>query len=251
MFSHTQGHTWLLGGRTGMNTQLGNKEPSPRSPRPQRQGCWGPRRDRWGQGSQRGWEYEQARRRLSGSGSFCCSVVPCDYGGDDSVQGGGFKDRGQGVRALKRQAGPSSAAPDPGPQAGGKHRVQWAGVGFPGRRAHAAPGGSRPTGPCPGSGGCRRGWRPAHRVLAGPWGAPLLRGWERGESPLCLPCGRGHVKVTGEPAVPAEVWGTCGQANTQDSEPRGLRKAVRMGEGTAPGDWGGVLLQAGDRVQGS
>ena len=25
LFSHTQGHTWLLGGRTGMNTQLGGK----------------------------------------------------------------------------------------------------------------------------------------------------------------------------------------------------------------------------------
>ena len=43
-------------------------------------------------------------------------VVPSDYGGEDMVQGSGFKDRGRDVRSLKRQAGRSSAAPDQAPR---------------------------------------------------------------------------------------------------------------------------------------
>ena len=77
-----------------MNTQLGNKEPSPRDARPQRQGCWGLRRDRWGQGSRRGSEQEQeGHRRLSTQPRpvrrqvLLLLCLPCDSGGDDTVRG--------------------------------------------------------------------------------------------------------------------------------------------------------------------
>ena len=66
VFSHTQGHTWLLGGRTGMNTQLGNKEPSPPLPPPPAAGMLGAEGGPGGRGSQRRSEHEQERhRRLS------------------------------------------------------------------------------------------------------------------------------------------------------------------------------------------
>ena len=54
VFSHTQGHMWLLGGRTGMNTQLGNKEPSPPLPPPPAAGMLGAKGGPGGGGEARG-----------------------------------------------------------------------------------------------------------------------------------------------------------------------------------------------------
>ena len=64
LFGHTQGHTWLLSGKTGTNTQLGDKKAEPPTP------AIGLLRveEGWvGAGSQRGSEQEQERSRRAPS----------------------------------------------------------------------------------------------------------------------------------------------------------------------------------------